>query len=276
MLKTINTFQGLTNDIDFKYLFSKEEILKDFVNSFLEYNKINKRVTIKSITPQKWIQSEKHFQKQYYGDIVMVLDEDEIISLEMYKEFNQVKFKKSLSYISRLYGNQLEMGQNYESLKKVCGISLIEGKYQNNQLINKYIFGKNEVKKIIDCEELELYVVNLEKIDKNNKESYNENEEQRFIKWLRLIKARSIEEMKEIGKDDKKMEEAIRYIENWYRESDRTGLKRMLDEAEYNGIEFGSNKRNKEVAKNMLEKKIPINDIIDITGLTKKEIAALK
>ncbi len=276
MLKTINTFQGLTNDIDFKYLFSKEEILKDFVNSFLEYNKINKRVTIKSITPQKWIQSEKHFQKQYYGDIVMVLDEDEIISLEMYKEFNQVKFKKSLSYISRLYGNQLEMGQNYESLKKVCGISLIEGKYQNNQLINKYIFGKNEVKKIIDCEELELYVVNLEKIDKNNKESYNENEEQRFIKWLRLIKARSIEEMKEIGKDDKKMEEAIRYIENWYRESDRTGLKRMLDEAEYNGIEFGSNKRNKEVAKNMLADDLDINIISKYTGLSKKEIEALK
>ena len=41
------------------------------------------------------------------------------------------------------------------------------------------------------------------------------------------------------------------------------------------GIKKGIKKAKKDTAKKMLQKNIPINDIIDITGLTKEEIENL-
>ena len=45
--------------------------------------------------------------------------------------------------------------------------------------------------------------------------------------------------------------------------------------AKNDGYQEGKNDRNKEIAKNMLKKGMNIEDIIDITGLTKEEIKKL-
>ena len=48
-----------------------------------------------------------------------------------------------------------------------------------------------------------------------------------------------------------------------------------IEEAEERGIEQGIDQRNIEIAKNMLEINIPIENIIKCTGLTKSEIRNL-
>ena len=63
-------FVSLTDDICFKYIFSKEEILKDFLNSFFEFiGKKEKVVSIKTNTEVELF-GKNYKHKVFYGNKV--------------------------------------------------------------------------------------------------------------------------------------------------------------------------------------------------------------
>lgn len=108
--------------------------------------------------------------------------------------------------------------------------------------------------------------------------------EDKFIKWLRLINASSIEEMIEIGGDDIIMEEAIEFVKRWNRESAKDGLDNIIKfkqaeayvEALEVGHKDGSLDAKIEIAINMLNAGYKIKDISKITKLSIKDIKSLK
>ncbi len=100
--------------------------------------------------------------------------------------------------------------------------------------------------------------------------------EPRIYKYIRLIKAGDLEEMSKVAKGDKIMEDVVNYVRLWNKESHEERKREMIEEAENKGEAKGKRDRNIEIAKNMLRKEIPINDISEITGLTIKEINKLK
>ena len=53
------------------------------------------------------------------------------------------------------------------------------------------------------------------------------------------------------------------------------GIKQGIENGIEQGIEQGANKNKLEIAKRMKEKKVAVIDIMDITGLTEKEIENL-
>ena len=75
-------------------------------------------------------------------NIVAILEDETIISVEMYKEFGQEEYNKSTSYLSKLYGNQLKKGLKFIESKKVISINFMSGNYHkvNNALVNDYGF----------------------------------------------------------------------------------------------------------------------------------------
>ena len=85
------------------------------------------------------------------------------------------------------------------------------------------------------------------------------------------MKSKSMEEMKEIGKGDKTMEDVIKYVD-WFLKEEGTTFQ---DKIEY---EKAKEKRKSllETAKNLLDMNIPITSIIKATGLSEKEIVKLK
>ncbi|MFR5857597.1 MAG: hypothetical protein ACLUFU_07315 [Bacilli bacterium] len=96
----------LINDKVFKYVFFHKEIQKDFLDSFIEfYNNLDINTNIVSINAQKLIMAPNKDIKDYYGDLIIVLDNYTIVSLEMYNGFDEYDLKKSLCYIARIYGN---------------------------------------------------------------------------------------------------------------------------------------------------------------------------
>ena len=56
----------LTDDICFKYIFSKEEILKDFLNSFFEYIGKEERIRgLKTSTEKEMFGKQEELLKEY-------------------------------------------------------------------------------------------------------------------------------------------------------------------------------------------------------------------
>lgn len=207
-------FVGLTNDLCFKKVFSNKEILEDFINSFFKY--LGKDITYEysDIEFQSAIMPNNKNIKLHYGDIIITLSNGDIINLELYRNsFTKRNFNKSLSYMCRLYSNQLlRKDENYEHNKKVISLNLIKGNYNqnNNNLVNTYKLKNNFSNKEVE-DTLEMYLV---RFDLSKKVSYNLFNE-RFVKWLKLINSTTLEEMQEIGKGDEIMENSIRVVDEW-------------------------------------------------------------
>ncbi len=270
----------ISSDILFKYLFSNKIFLTDLINSFFKYLNEDLEIVFTSVKAQEYMLPNKKKLKGFYGDLIATLNNGNIISIEMYKDnFNKRGFNKSFSYLCRLVSNQMNMGdEHYENIKKVIGISFINGNFkrQNEKIVNEYDFSQRITNKVIDEGNLELYLVRLDLVEKRR---YNVYKEERFIRWLRMINARSIEELEEIGKGDETMEEAIRFVKRWTEESSKDGFERYVREkcfeAEEKGENKGIQKRNIEIARNLLSLEISVDDIMKVTGLSKKEIEKL-
>ena len=103
------SFYPLTDDICFKYIFGREPILVDFLNSFFAFIGENKKVLTLKVTTNKEMFGSSKIKKVFYGDILAYLDMDEIVSIEMYTHFSELEYKKSVSYLTRLFSDQLEV-----------------------------------------------------------------------------------------------------------------------------------------------------------------------
>lgn len=268
-------FKGLTDDLTYKYVFSKNVILKDFINSFLEYIEFNYRFNFSNIIPESFIMPNNQKLKCYYGDIVGTLDNGDIVSLEMYKNrFTKNDYNKSFNYMNRLFDNQITKGKNYKNAKKVISISLITGNFRrcNNKLVNCYKFKNDLTNKVIDNGNTEMYLVRLDLVSSI---PYNISEK-RFIKWLRLINAKTIEEMKFIAGDDEIMNDSIKFVTEWCRKSGKNGMARYIEEQREDASEKGLKKGILTTVKNLLALDVDVETISKATGLSIKQIKALK
>lgn len=278
----IKIFKNLTDDICFKHLFKEEEFLSDFLNSFFDYIGVKKKVVGLKVTTESEMHGSKRKNKVFYGDLMVYLDTDEIVSLEMYKHFREREFKKSLSYLARAFSDQLEQGEDYLLAKKVISINLMEENYHLNnfQILNNYGFVNKFNYGRMKDEYLEMYLIRLDLV----KEMVYNKIESRFEKWLKFIKAGSIEEMKEIAEGDGNMERALAFMERFVNDEEVRGIYDKINDVERDakergiaeGLAEGLVEGIKKTAKNLLRMDFKIEDIMEATGLSKEEIEALK
>ena len=267
------TFVNLTNDILFKYVFSHEEVTFDLLKSFFNYIGIPKEIESIQVFKDYSIYGTNMEDKVFYSDIVAILEDTEYISIEMYTYFSKEEYMKSASYLSRLFANQLKRDDLYTKAKKVYSINFMTGNYseENKDIVNDYGFIRKIETPSKDNEFIIMYLIRLDKVSKI---VYNKNES-RLVRWLRLMKSESIEEMESIAKGDKTMEQAIEYVDAFLKEEGTT----FQDKIEYEKAKSEAKGREddkKETAKNMLNKSYSISEIMDITGLSQTEIEALK
>ena len=265
---------SLTDDICFKYIFSKEEILKDFLNSFFQFIREKKKVMKVRTSSNVPIYGDKYHHKVYYGDILAWLDTGEVVIVEMYRKFGNNEYKKSLAYITRLYSNQYDRGKEYKEGRKVIGINIIENNYQRNNaflvndygFINKFNYGR------AGAPEIEMYNVRLDLV----KEKVYNVKEERLIKWLKVIKGGEIEEMKKIVDQEKEMEDAVRFMEEFLADEEIRDVYDKINDVERNARAEGEEKGIIKTAKNLLQLNISIEDISKATGLSIQELKKLE
>ena len=265
---------SLRNDLTFKQVFSEKKFLIDFLNAFFKFVEVNNYVVEVEAIPQSLIKSASLKGKLFFGDVIATLDNETMISLEMYNLFREEEYKKSLGYITRIFSNQLEERENHIEAKKVIGINLMEGNYHYNNFdfINDYGFINKRSYGRIKDEYIEMYLIRLDLVSDIR---YTKREE-RFIKWINLINARDTKEMEAISKGDEVMEETVKYVRRFLNNEDilekYDKMNTLIDQAEYKGEKLGILK----TARNLLKLNVPDKDISTATGLSKEEIEALK
>ena len=97
---------------------------------------------------------------------------------------------------------------------------------------------------------------------------------------IRMINAKSIEEMEAISKGDEIMRDMVKFLSEWTRKSNENGWERYLEDVRYESEKEGRQSGSKETTRNtalkMKNRGYAIEEISAITNLSKEEILALK
>ena len=271
----------VTNDYVFKKIFGKEgneEILKDLLISILE-------IPIQKIEVMKDVYLEREIEENKLGilDIKATLNDDTIANIEMQVRNEHNMIDRSLYYWANLYSNSLYKTQDYIENKKTIVINIMlfnifeEGPYHERCKIRR------DYNLEILTDELEMHFIQLPKCKK-------EDVKTKLDQWMQFIgniSKEGVEKAMKENKEIKKAQEELEYLTGDEAERRLAELreKKILDdlwgrtgarkEGEKQGETKGEKKKALEVAQKMKLKNMEIQEIVEITGLTKEEIEKL-
>ena len=279
-------------DIAFKKIFGVEEnkdLLMSLINSVV--NKEDQVVDVTILNPY----NPKHFKK----DKLSILD----IKAEGHsgKRFNiEIQItdeadydKRALYYWAKLYTEQLKQAQDYSNLNKTIGIHILNflsitnnDRYHNCFHISDKVDGNNHFK------DFEMHTIELNKFDTDeNKELgglvkkvksaldiwlafltrndlLNKEKLPKELESNELKKALSVLEVMNFSKEER---DAYEDHLKWLRIEANT-----LKKAKEEGIDEGIEKGIEKVAKAMIAKNKSIEEISELTQLTKEKILELE
>lgn len=263
-------------------------MLKDFLEGILNIKINNIEIKNPELIPN--VKDEK------LGilDIKLDVDDKKIIDVEMQvKDENNIR-KRSSTYLAKLASEQLKVAEDYAKQKQIVTINILKFsalkrnayhsiarmKYEKTKEQEYVNLGyKTEEENATDI--FEMHFIELEKFKKKNPECNTKLEQ-----WLWLIDGSREEKMKkamEENKEVKKAAEVLEEISKDPKERERYE-ERQWEIIRYNsemntsrelGKKEGKVERNKEIAKKLKEMKLPINQIIEATGLNEEEIKRL-
>lgn len=285
----------LTVDYAFKRVFGRngnEGILKDFLESILD-------IEIKNITIQN-PEIPKNMRDSKIGilDVRAEINGKEIIEVEMQVQNQYNMDKRSSTYITKIYSDQLKEGDSYVEVKKVAVINILNfNYYERNSYhsVGRMKFENSKENEKVDMgyileeqyvtDDLEMHFIELPKFRKKNPDISS-----KLDQWLWLICGEE-EKIKMAKNENEKIKEAKSELEKLEmsaedRELYELRLKAIRDEINIresgytdgmkDGEEKGKKQKSIEIAKNMLKKQIPLELIEELTGISQSEIDKIK
>ena len=191
---------SIKNDIIFKHVFSNEDILKDFLEAIL-----NKDINTIKIDKQYNLQKINFSDKELYLDVKATINNEEIIVLEMQKIKDPDFINRLVLYISAINREQIETAEEYDKLKKVYGLAILN--YIMRKDIEKYhtIWSMTEESNLkYKLEETpSIHMMELTKFKNMNPKLENSAD-----LWLAYIEGTNPEWVKKAMKENKYIEEA--------------------------------------------------------------------
>lgn len=270
----------VTNDYIFKKIFAKkgnESILKDLLNSILQ-------IKIKSIEVISDANLERQLESNKLGilDLKAKVDEDTIVNIEIQiiNRYNMIE--RTLFYWSGLYYNVLQKGADYKEIKKVIAINILdynefeEGPYHEiAKLRREYLY------KIL-TDKIEIHFIQIPKFKKQRKDMKTKLD--MWMDFISQIDEKEVKNAMSKNKEIKKAQEEYEYLTGdeeerriaFLREKAIRDENSIFDAGKDIGRKEGKEEGKKEIAKSMLKEKMPIETIIKITKLSRKEIEKIE
>ena len=304
---------SLTNDYFFKRVFSKEgneSILRDFLEAILQIS-IEKVEVKNPEIPKDMLDS-----KIGVLDLKVKINSGPIVDVEMQMVDQKNIDKRTATYLAKLYSMQLKSGEEYKKTSKVITVNILNFEFYNRNSYHCVAHMKFEPTQKDDyvdmgyspedeiaIEDFEVHFIELPKFIRKNP-----SVKRKLDQWLWLLigKGEKIEmaekENEEIRKAQDEVEELSQSEQERYiyelRQKAIRDEKNIRDSGYEDGLAAGieagrkemkqeierlkekaindERKTKLETAKKMLEKKISIEAIAEITGLTEVEIKDLK
>ena len=281
-------FISLLNDTTFKYML-KNERMRPWFNKLIYY------VTGIDISEYKLIDQELNSGndiKDYRLDILLEKD-NQLINIEMNKYLNEYTLIKNHTYLYRLAGSGYLSGDKF-SKKYVTQINFNNSYCPENKDVGVlcYEFQNKEIdSKIEGIKDYEIYLESFRGI------CYNGDNEKEMM--LSMFMGDDYDGLRKIASENKEAKEVIEELERlgiddkwnaWY---DNSIIQKKIENSARSygydegydagvlkgkeaGILEGKRSNSIEIAKNLINQNINIEDISKSTGLTIEEIENLK
>ena len=196
-----------------------------------------------------------------------------------------------MRYVSKIFIKGLKVGEKYVEAKDSIAILIANFELAKHKEVKKilteYEMREKDYGNIVLTDKVKIYILELPKIERMKSEDKNLN------LWIKFIKDLEVKHMADNEEKDEKLEETIKAIQEAkekYEELcqdeharyiaelrekyvEETASVRQMGYEE--GLETGQEKEKKKTAKIMKDKKYSIDEIMQITELSKEEIEKL-
>ena len=248
-----------------------EEITKGLLNAILK-----EKVTEVSLNCNTILERDLYDDKLGILDIRAKVNNQVDINIEMQLVDEKNIEKRIIFYLSKMYTQNLKNSHNYSELNKCISILFIDFELEKLKEIPKYLTKWNireeTYSKIILTDVLELYIINLSKVEK-----YSENK--LLDTWVKFISNSEDLNMENADESIKKAKEVLDEISEDEHEQYLAHLREKyifeIQGIEEAGFDKGVKASKIEITKKLKAKNMKIGEISEITGLTKEEIEKL-
>ena len=275
-------------DIVFQSLFSKEnpEITKKFAEDILE-EKIDSIV----INEEKDLIRKNINDKLGILDLELEVNEKEKVDVEIQLVKRNDFIKRLMWYFAKLYGKQAKRGEEYEKIKKVVLVAIIDFEIKKTKDIKemetvwKLIETKKRQKVLTD--EIEIHIIEMKKA----REMYERNKDNAKAQWIMFLNDPNTEEVKDIMEKNKGVKEAVVKVRELTQDEEMERLaflreKAIMDEKLIReaGFDDGKEEGKKEgielekenMVKSMILNKLEEDKIKEIAKIDDKELNRIK
>ncbi len=267
-------FADVTNDIAFRRIFGNENkkiSLISFLNAVIKFPYNNKVVDVEILNPYQL--AKLSGGKSTIVDIKAKDKNGSIFIVEMQIAESDYFHKRILYYTSQSYTSQIGEGKKYNKLNPAYFIGILEFEIgQNPNYISCHKVMDVETNEQI-IQDVEFSFIELPKFTKKAEEL-----ETLIDQWTYFIKnAENLEVIPE-SVNDEGLKEAYLVADkhNWSQaELDDYERASIKEQDEIGRVVLAEKKKTNEIAKAMRSKGISINDIAEMTGLTKDEVENL-
>lgn len=283
----------LKNDLVFQELFGKpknKEITSHFLSLIL-----GREIFNVDLDANKRLLGNRPDSKTGRLDIRVKFNDGEDCNIELQVLPYKYMSERMLEYWAGMYSNKIDRGQGYNILKPSISILIADYNLEKLKDIPTYhtIWNLREevYKDIILTDNIEMHILEIPKI-KNNEILKDE-----LVQWLKFIENPENTEVDKFMSENKYLKQAKEELAYLSGDPDfqrileaRVGFLRDMDafqeQAREEGLAEGRaeehakglaklQKEKLEIAKKLLKLKIPINQIIIATGLSKEEVEML-
>lgn len=277
--KVTNTILSPKLDVIFQILFGEvgsEEITKDLLSTILDEQ-------IDEIDLNQNIVLRRNFPDDKMGivDVLARINNSEYCNIEMQVSDNKNIIKRMLYYWSKQYIKELKRSISYIDLKRTIGVLIADFEIDILKDLNFHTQWKiieNNSRKMVLTEDFELHIIELPKI--RNKQA--DGKDEKLLEWLRFLNNPESKEVNNYMENNENMKKAKEKLNTMSKDETLRRLaelreKAILDEkeAEATGYHKGEKEGIHKTAKRMKEKGYKIEDIIEITNLSKEEVENL-
>lgn len=190
---------SLKCDYCFKEWFSNETIRKYFISDVLDIPVENIR-SVRLANP--FLRKRYREQKQGILDVLVELNDDTKINIEMQTKFMSCWDKRDLFYLAKMYTEDLKVGERYSKLKRCVGISILDFNLTEDESYHR-VYRLRDEKGYEFTNLLEVHIIELGKKLKGT---------EKVDDWIRLINAKSTEDLNMIGAKNVGMKTAIEEV----------------------------------------------------------------
>ena len=272
-------------DFCFQELMEDREVLRGFCGAIL-------RVPPEEIEEIELLpkQLRKKHKEEKYGilDLHIRLNNGERMNIEMQSTSYDYWQESSLFYLSKMYGEQIKQGEDYDSLKKCIHVGILNfNLFRHDRYYSRFHIWEDTSREMY-TDKFEIHILELPKL------AQYEYPETELLRWAQFFGAKNREEMQMLAEQDKYIDKAYRRLEEMSADEQKRWEYEMRQKAirdhrhmlasgrregekigEQRGLEQGERKKAVEIARKMLGDKMPIEKVAEYSGLSLEEIQKL-